>query len=251
MGEDLIRVAIVDDDAGMRLVMRKIIERQPGYELVGEFADGRELLDVLDELEPEVCVLDVEMPGMTGVECARVIQDTNPMTVLIFATAHEEYMGDAFAVYAFDYLLKPFKVERVVKTLERVRQLLRHGARGEPALTAPAPRARTGRIMLKHRDGVSFMNLDDILLVQREQRATVIYTRDGGRYVTGDTLSELEERLDPALFFRCHKSYIVNLNHIEDITPYGRWTYIIRLKGIEQDALITHEKFEELERMYS
>ena len=95
------------------------------------------------------------------------------------------------------------------------------------------------------------MNLDDILLVQREQRATVIYTRDGGRYVTGDTLSELEERLDPALFFRCHKSYIVNLNHIEDITPYGRWTYIIRLKGIEQDALITHEKFEELERMYS
>ena len=61
MGEDLIRVAIVDDDAGMRLVMRKIIERQPGYELVGEFANGRELLDALDELEPEVCVLDVEM----------------------------------------------------------------------------------------------------------------------------------------------------------------------------------------------
>lgn len=79
----------------------------------------------------------------------------------------------------------------------------------------------------------------------------MIYTGDGGRYVTSDTLSELEERLDPATFFRCHKSYIVNLNHIDSITPYGRWTYIIQLKGIEQDALITHEKFEELESMFS
>lgn len=251
MGEDLIRAAIVDDDAGMRMVMRRIIERQPGYELVGEFAGGAELIAALDELRPEVCVLDVEMPGMSGVECARVIQDTNPMTVLIFATAHEEYMGDAFSVYAFDYLLKPFKLERAQQTLERVRRLLRQGARDEPALAAPAPRARSGRIMLKHRDGVSLINLNDILLIQREQRATVIYASDGARYVTGDTLSELEERLDPELFFRCHKSYIVNLNHIEDITPYGRWTYIIRLKGIDQDALITHEKFEELERMFS
>lgn len=252
MGEDMIRVAIADDDAGMRLVMRKIIERQEGYELVGDFESGRELLDAFDNIQPEVCVLDVEMPGMTGIECARQIQDTNPMTVLIFATAHEEYMGDAFSVYAFDYLLKPFKVERVRQTLERVRTRLRQGRRtGGAEIVPPAPRQKPGRIMLRHKDGVSFLSADDILLVQREQRATVIYTRDNGRYVTGDTLAELEERLNPAVFFRCHKSYIVNLNHIENITPYGRWTYIIQLKGIEQDALITHEKFEELENLFS
>lgn len=104
--------------------------------------------------------------------------------------------------------------------------------------------------MLHHRDGVSFLNMSDILLVQREERSTVLYTAGGGRYVTGDSLADTEARLDAAVFFRCHKSYIINLNAISNITPYGRWTYIIRLNGTDHDALITHEKYEELERMF-
>ena len=95
-----------------------------------------------------MCIRDREMPGLTGIECARQIQDTQPMTVLIFATAHEEYMGDAFSVYAFDYLLKPFKVDRVRQTLERVRQRLRR-REAASAIAPPVPRARSGRIMLK------------------------------------------------------------------------------------------------------
>ena len=105
--------------------------------------------------------------------------------------------------------------------------------------------------MLRHKEGVSFINMNDILLVQREERSTVIYTAGGGRYVTGDSLGETEARLDPAVFFRCHKSYIINLNQISNITPYGRWTYVVRLNGTSHDALITHEKYEELERMFS
>ena len=79
----------------------------------------------------------------------------------------------------------------------------------------------------------------------------MLYLTDGSRYVTGDSLSELEARLPSNLFFRCHKSYIVNLNHIDSISPYGRWTYIIRLRGTDRDALITHERFEALEKMFS
>lgn len=104
--------------------------------------------------------------------------------------------------------------------------------------------------MLKHREGVAFVNMDDILLVQRENRATVLYTVNDGRYVTSDSLSEVEARLDGRLFFRCHKSYIINLNHIDSVTPYGRWTYIVRLRGTKHDALITHEKYEELEKLF-
>ena len=105
--------------------------------------------------------------------------------------------------------------------------------------------------MLHHREGVSFINLDDILLVQREDRATVIYTVNDGRYVLSETLGDLEARLDPAIFFRCHKSYIINLRRIRNITPYGRWTYVVQLEGTEHDALITHEKYEELEKKFS
>ena len=108
----------------------------------------------------------------------------------------------------------------------------------------------SARMMLKHRDGVSFLDLKSILLVQREERATVIYTDDGQKYVTGDTMSEFEERLPQDMFFRTHKSYIVNLNHIDSIMPYGRWTYIVRLRGTTRDALITTERFEALQKLF-
>ncbi|HIU19472.1 MAG TPA: response regulator transcription factor [Candidatus Limiplasma stercoravium] len=247
--EDL-RVLIADDDEGMRSVMRKIVSRVEGFVLAGQAADGETALALTEKLKPNVVFLDVEMPGMSGVECARAIEDMDPSIIIIFATAHENYRGDAFEVYAFDYLMKPFKVERVIQTLERARDRLM--LRGMRPLEPPVsrPRVADGRLMLRHRDGVTFLDLKDILLVQREDRATVLYTLNDGRYVTSDSLSEMEERLHSDAFFRCHKSYIINLNHIRDITPYGRWTYVVRLEGTRQDALITHEKYEELERMF-
>ena len=247
-----IRVVIADDDEGMRMIERRMIGRVEGFLLAGEAKDGDELLALVDEVNPQVVFLDVEMPHKTGVECARIIQDMNPSIVMIFATAHDQYMSDAFEVYAFDYLVKPFKVDRVIKTLERARdRISRIDETPLPELHRAAPKAANGRLMLRHKDGVSFISMENILLVQRENRATVLYTSDGGRYETSDSLSETEARLDSDVFFRCHKSYIINLNHISNITPYGRWTYIVRLNGTEHDALITHEKYEELEQMFS
>ena len=249
-----IKVVIADDDEGMRLIERRMIARVEGFTLAGEAKDGDELLALVEKLRPQVVFLDVEMPGKTGVECAKVIQDTDPSIVMIFATAHDQYMGDAFEVYAFDYLIKPFKVDRVMQTLERARDRLIRAGGDEPLPALPraaAPRVAAGRLMLRHREGVSFVSMSDILLVQREERSTVIYTTGGGRYVTSDSLGETEARLDPQVFFRCHKSYIINLNQISAITPYGRWTYVVRLNGTDHDALITHEKYEELERMFS
>ena len=250
---DDLRVLVADDDAGMRTVMRHIIERVDGFQLVGEAEDGEDALKKAETLKPQVVFLDVEMPKLSGVDCARTLQDMDPTTVIIFATAHDAYMSDAFEVYAFDYLVKPFKVERVMQTLERIRDRLSCKPVPQeemPHVVSAARKAIDGRLMLRHREGVSFIDLNDILLVQREDRATVLYTSDEGRFVTGDSLSDMEERLPANVFFRCHKSYIINLNHIKDITPYGRWTYVVRLQGTKHDALITHEKYEELEQMF-
>ena len=247
-----IDILIADDDAGMRLVMRKLVEKSEGYRLAGEASDGEELLRLYEERRPEVVLMDVEMPGRTGIECARVIQDRDPRAVLVFATAHEEYMKSAFEVYAFDYLVKPFKVERALSTLERIRDRLRGGTLPaepvKPAVTAAA--TVPGRIMLKHRDGVSFLDLEDIAMVMRENRATVVLTKDGTRYNVPDGMAEIDERLPDDLFFRTHKSYIVNLKLIESIQPYGRWTWIVKLKGLKDDALITHERYEALQSMF-
>lgn len=248
----MIRILIADDDAGMRLIMKKLVEKAEGFQLAGEATNGRELLEMYDRLLPEVILLDVEMPEMTGVECARAIQDRNPRTILVFATAHEEYMANAFEVYAFDYLVKPFKIERALQTLERIRERLR-GTAGEAEIVSPklTPGNGPSRMMLRHREGVSFLDMENIAMVMRENRSTVLITQDGNRYTVSDALGELEERLPQNIFFRTHKSYIVNLNLIDSISPYGRWTYIVKLRGLKEDALITHERFEILQKLFA
>ncbi len=253
--ENEIRVVIADDEEGMRMILRKMIAKAEGFTLCAEATNGVELLSLVEKHKPQVCFLDVEMPGMTGLECAKAIQDTDPQTIVVFATAHDDYMAQAFEVYAFDYMVKPFKLERVMKTLERIRSVkLSMTAQGAVKESLHAPRigaAASGRIMLHHKEGVNFVNQSDILLVQRENRSTVLYATDGRRFETSEALGDVEERLNPQIFFRCHKSYIINLNVIDSITPYGRWTYVVHLSGTNQDALITHEKYEELERMFS
>ena len=129
MADKTLRVLICDDEPGMRLVLRKLVERAEGFEMVGEAVNGQEGLELFEQLRPDVVFLDVEMPVMDGVEAARRMQDMDPRAALIFATAHEGYREEAFSVYAFDYLVKPFKNERVLETLGRIRVLLGGGAR--------------------------------------------------------------------------------------------------------------------------
>ena len=133
----LISCLIADDDPGMRLILRKKIQSMEGFMVAGEASDGREAMALYEKCHPQVVFLDVDMPGKTGIECARQIQDQNPACILIFATAHEEYMGEVFEVYAFDYLVKPFKLERLQKTLLRIEKRLRREK--EAPLPAPKP----------------------------------------------------------------------------------------------------------------
>jgi len=238
-----LKVLICDDEPGMRMILRRFLERDPAFAVVAEAADGKEALALFEANRPDVVFLDVDMPGMTGVEVARAISDLDPSACLVFATAHEGYRREAFEVYAFDYLVKPFSLDRVDETLDRIR--LSRSLRMEKE-EATAPR----KVMIKSRDGIAFLDPKDILLLQREERMTVIYTADA-RYQSGDSLSEWMERLDPKTFMRSHKSYIINLSAVTELYPYGRWTYVAKLRGIPQDALVTAEKMEELEGYFT
>lgn len=240
-----VRVLIADDQPGMRMILSMMLEKHGGFSVVGQAASGEEALALYQQEKPEAVFLDVEMPGMGGLECARQMFDTDPKVILIFATAHEQYMKDAFELYAFDYLLKPFSLDRVTETLNRLAQRvqMRRIAQGRPA---PAP-GRPGKLLIKSGEGQVVLDTREILMVCREERATVIYT-ETQRLVTGDSLGDMEEKLDPARFFRTHKSYIVNTSAVTGIYPYGRWTNVLRLRGLRQDALVTAEKMDELER---
>lgn len=240
-----IKVILVDDESGIRLLLRKIIEKQQAFEIVGESDNLADAITLFTRLQPEVVFLDIEMKGNSGLDCARVIADLNPKTKIIFATAHGEYMQEAFSVYAFDYLVKPFQIERVNQTLERIRGLAGQGKEPEEI------RHEKGleRLLIKGRESASFVDTRDIILIQRENGNTVIYTSED-TFVTSASLGEIEEKLNPDQFMRSHKSYIINLSKLKRIEPYGRWTYIAIFQDFGKDALITAEKYEELKKRY-
>lgn len=242
------KVLIADDNAGMRTLLKKAVLKIDGLELIGEAEDGNTAFTLAEELRPDIIFMDVEMPGISGIECAKKVMDVNPKTIIIFATAHPEYMPDAFEVYAFDYMVKPFKMDRIRQTLERIKSL-KHELGESTVKHSPIQTKSLDKLIVKNKEGMSFISMDDIILIQREDRNTAIYTSDE-RYITSESLSELEERLDKGVFFRSHKSYIINLSMIHKIYPYGRWTYVIKLKNTEKDALITHEKYDELQKMF-
>lgn len=242
------KVLLVEDESGIRLLLRKIIERKEGFEVVGEAENLADALRVFTQEKPEVVFLDIEIQGENGLNCAKVIADLEPKTKIIFATAHAEYMSNAFEVYAFDYLVKPFDVERVNKTLDRILSLNKEKQTAEMDKIVKYERGLE-KLLVKGKESISFVDVKDIILVQREDGNTVIYTKQDS-FITSANLSEIEAKLDPDQFMRSHKSYIINLSLIKRIEPYGRWTYIVTFKDLKQDALITAEKYEEIKKKF-
>jgi two-component system LytT family response regulator len=243
-----IKVLIVDDEKGIRTIIKKILEKSGSFEVVGDTDNGEEAIEIFNELRPEVVFIDVEIPGCSGIECAKRLADIEPKTIIIFATAHQEYMSEAFQLYAFDYLVKPFKIDRVMQTLDRIKSLNKPNY-GDGIDKIIKYEKGLDKLMIKNKEGISLVDTNEIMLIQREESSTVIYTKTDS-FTTSISLSDIEDKLDKNQFFRSHKSYIINLSLITKIYPYGRWTYVVKLKNTDKDALLTHEKYEEIKRIF-
>lgn len=242
------KVILVDDDINIRMLLRKIIERNNGFEIVGEADNSSDALTLFKKTKADIVFLDIEINGGSGLECAKLIADLEPKTKIIFATAYSEYMPEAFEVYAFDYIIKPFKVDRVNQTLERIKELSVAHKSGELDKIVRYEKG-LDRLLVKGKESISFIDIKDIILIQRENNSTVIYTGKDS-FTTSASLSDIEVKLDPDQFIRCHKSYIINVSKIKKIEPYGRWTYIITFKDLDKDALMTVDKFEDLKKRF-
>ena len=168
------KVLLVEDESGIRLLLRKIIEKNKEFQVVGETDNLTQAVTLFHRTKPDVVFLDIEISGASGLDCAKIIADVNPKTKIIFATAHAEYMSNAFEVYAFDYLLRPFNVERVDQTLQRILDLARQ-KEAEPLERIVKYEKGLDKLLVKGRESMSFVDIKDIILVQREEGSTVIY----------------------------------------------------------------------------
>ena len=168
----------------------------------------------------------------------------------MFATASDNYTHEAFEVYAFDYLVKPFKPDRIKNTIERIKNL-KSERDSNLVLKCPAVpvRQQNLRLMFQSNDKCVFVNMYDIIMVTRNGRKTVIFTLQG-IIKTYEPLRKLEKRLINEIFFRCHKGFIVNRDMIVELAPWGNKTYLVKLANTKETALMTIDKAREFRQQY-
>lgn len=237
----MIKVMLVDDEVYIRKILKKVIEQNDSFEVVAECDNMTDAIILYNQNLPDVIFMDIEINNSSGIDCAKVIMNINPSVKIIFATAHSEYMSNAFELYAFDYLVKPFDIARIENTLERISSVS----------GAIVTENSNHRLMVKGRENINFVDYEDLVMIERRDNSTQIYLRSGEVLTTSMSLSDVESKLNSKEFMRSHKSYLINLSYIKTIEPYGRWTYIVKFKNIKNDALLTKEKYEEIKKMYS
>ncbi len=227
-----LRTLVVDDEKLARARLAGFLSSLGGVELVGEASNGLEAVQMIQERRPDLVFLDVQMPGMDGFEVLRALPGPPPQVV--FATAYDEYAIRAFEVQAIDYLLKPFARTRVEEAVGRVRNRLQQGGAGID-VEAVLRRLEEGRkayvtqISVHSGRRILLLPVEEVRWFGVEHR--LVYAHTGERaFMTNYTLRELEERLDPDLFFRVHKASLVNLRHVKEIVPWfgGRYKLAMR-----------------------
>lgn len=248
----MIKVMLIDDEPEIRRILHKMVERQADYQVVSENGDFAGAMADFAKYRPDVVFMDIDLKGESGLECARVLTELDPKLKIIFATAHSEYMANAFEIYAFDYLVKPFNMERVVKTLDRLRSSIiqENSVKDSVPDRVVKPERYKNKLFIKGKEQAFLLDMEEIILVERLEGYTSIVTAKE-RYRTSISLSDIEEKLNTGEFMRCHKSYIINISKIVRIEPYGRWTYVVKFKDTDATALMTAQNYEEIKKMFA
>jgi len=227
------RVLVVDDEPPARRKLMNFLREERDVEIVGEAGNGAKAAALIEELEPDVVFLDVQMPGMTGFEVLETLGGRVPL--IVFVTAYDQYAVKAFEVHALDYLLKPFDRDRLQTCLSRVRDQISRSAgadlqaRMQKLIAEATGRAYATRLMVKHHGRVVFLQIRDVDWIKA--LANYVELHVGAQtYMIRETLNSLESRLDPDLFARVHRSVIVNLDRIKELQPWSHNDYLVILK---------------------
>jgi two-component system, LytTR family, response regulator LytT len=238
----LLTALIIDDEPLARQELLYLLQSEEGVEVLAQGSNGIEAVELVRTHKPDVVFLDVQMPGLDGFAVLKKLLDKKMhLPQVVFATAFDQYAVRAFEVNAVDYLLKPFDRKRVLKTLEKVRAKIaaRADSAGDARLdallrlvetrTQPAARANSGKVIVRALGRLLLVDQREICYASIEGGAISVITRGVEGQSNCRTLEELMDQLDPDAFWRAHRSFVVNIQHIREVVPWFKSSYQLRM----------------------
>jgi two-component system LytT family response regulator len=233
-----LRVLIVDDEPLARQRIEDLLAKEEGVEIAGTASTGDEAIDAIRSLDPDLVFLDVKMPGKNGVDVVETI-GSNEMPLVIFTTAYDQFAAKAFELAAVDYLVKPFDDERFVEALRRARKALEHRDE-QPA------RKYIEKIPVELRGQMRVVPVAMVDAITASGPYAELHVGDR-TFAIRERMQTLEEQLDPAIFFRIHRSAIVRLDRVDTLRRASGGDYAVRLKD-GKELSVSRSRREELER---
>ncbi|MBI4467050.1 MAG: response regulator [Acidobacteria bacterium] len=230
-----ISALIVDDEKPAREELAYLLKGIPDVNVIGQARNGLEAVNLIKEKSPDLVFLDVQMPGLDGFGVLKKLVDKKvKLPQIVFATAYDHYAVQAFEVHAVDYLLKPFDKARVSKSISRARKLLESqppvGERLESLLDHIGLRTgRPAKLLLNTNQRLLLVDADDMVYATIEDGLITLVTRELEGTSNYRTLEDLQGSLDANQFWRAHRSYLVNINHIKEVVPWFKSSYQLRM----------------------
>ncbi len=253
---------IIDDEQLAREELKYLLESVGGVDVVAQGTNGLEAVSLIEEHHPDLVFLDVQMPGQDGFAVIKQLKerseakarartradDEPPLPQIVFATAYDQYAVKAFDVNAVDYLLKPFDRMRVEQAVERARGRMAGGANGRPEsqidailklLNRPdmAGRAQPTKLIVQAQSRLLLVDQAEICFAAIDEGVIRVVTQAFEGQSKCRTLEELLEQLEPAVFWRAHRGFVVNLNHIREVVPWFKSSYQLRMDDKKQTEI--------------
>jgi two-component system LytT family response regulator/two-component system response regulator LytT len=236
----ILTALIVDDEALARDELAYLLKDFPEVEVAATAANGLEAIDLIEDIEPDLVFLDVQMPGLDGLGVIRRLREKDtPLPYFILATAFDNYAVEAFQVEAFDYLLKPVEKERLAATLDRARRAIASRPPRRDATEPDLPRPPGGyktKVLVRRDNRNWIVDANEIIYATIDDGLITVVTPTLEGESTYKTIEELQSSLDPEQFWRVHRSWLVNINRIREVIPWFKSSFQLRMddkKGTE------------------
>jgi two-component system, LytTR family, response regulator len=235
-----INTVIIDDERPARDELAYLLKAFPEISIVAQGKNGLEAVTLIKEHEPDLAFLDVEMPGLDGLGVVKRLMERGVrMPQIVFATAYDHYAVQAFEVSAVDYILKPFDKGRIAKAVQRVKRTVEERASqverletlvGQLGASAQGPQANLPvKLLVKSQSRMLLIDAEEMIYASIQDGTITVFARNAEGVSNYRTVEELMDALDPGVFWRPHRSYLVNINHIKEVVPWFKSSYMLKM----------------------